>query len=239
MKEFNIDNWNGLLLGTSDSYRQLKDYVENEEAKEKHLHSISITHINSDKSASIKSTVAEYKNEALNTYLLNQIDRAFFHYSNQMIVLLASYLEIIIKEYFEILFYYYPDKMYKYLCTDQNDKQKKTIDIQEALNFDSIEELKIKIADESATKASKGKIKVVLNRINIICGNIINKNLIEKFDRLVDKRNKIVHELDLTEILDKEIYGNRECLFELLKVLGTYLKSNNILIIDKGGIVSK
>jgi len=102
------------LIILPDDYNHLENFVKSKRVRQTYLESIKI--INVDLTGKItkndkNSLATELSDELEKLPHLESVDIAFKQYSNQILVVLVSYLEQIIQEFLEIFYYYKPNKM--------------------------------------------------------------------------------------------------------------------------------
>ncbi len=233
MKKFNISNWHGKLLFTPAYYNTLHSYVNNMNARKEHSKSVTVHR--EDKEISLY----DYDNETLKQYYMGQLDQAMLDYSNMMIVTLSSYIEAILQEFFESLFFCQPVKMYEYLSNLSNDKSKGNVDLETILSAKDMDELICSLAERAATNANKGKFLSIIKRLEKLTNHKFDENVINELNNLVHRRNKIVHENSSFDIKQKTIKNAVENVFSLLKELGIICNNNSIPFYDEGGLLTE
>jgi len=238
--EFNIDSWYGTLLMTPEYYRHLKNYVENNESKLLHLNSITIVSVDLTKPNEIKSEevpVYDYDSNESKKWILDDIAKAFYHYSNQMLVILSSYLELIIQEFFETLFYYHPEKMYDFISSSSQNELKGHVELKLVLNSASIDELKMKLSKRATANANKGDILRIIKKIETLCKCSFDEKLKSNLKNLVEHRNQVIHERKLFDVNEIIVDRTSDNITSLLSSLGKILFKNNIPIVNHSGLV--
>jgi len=230
MIEFNIDGWFASLMLTPDDYSHLQYYVNNNEARRIYLKSINITMVDlrKEKKDDQDVIIYDYDSDEYKKTYLDLIDSAFYRYSNQMLVILSSYLELIIQEFFEVFFYHKPNKMkntYAYL------------DIESLLKTESKKELITILSKIAATNATKGGLKSKIEKIEKLFKVSIDEKLKNNLITLIKHRNKIVHDNSLFDVNYDIINRTSDNIVAILKELGLILKRNKIPINDKGGLI--
>jgi hypothetical protein len=108
-KTFDYDGWYGRILILPFYWTNLKFYVYNKNAKTAYIDSqekaiISVI-IDKEKGVNKVSTI-DFDTHKHKEIFLDPIEEAFLHYTNQMVVIFSTYLELIIKEFIEVFFYY-------------------------------------------------------------------------------------------------------------------------------------
>ena len=114
LKKFDIDSWFAALSFITDDYNNLKMYVKNKRVRKAFLDSINFITIdltNNEFSENKEVMLDKNVNDKEKQTHLESVDIAFRHYSNQMLVILVSYLELIINEFFEIFQHYKTDRI--------------------------------------------------------------------------------------------------------------------------------
>lgn len=152
-------------------------------------------------------------------------------YSRQMIVLAASYLENILADFLKSFFYRYPQNMYDYL--DASETQRGKVDLKDILEVADKEHLIYLLAMRASNNATQGKIKVVMKRIAKLTGEKISNNRVSNLVELVDKRNRIVHELSDTFVDPNEVSSAFEDLKLMLSELRFMAKKMDVPVDDR------
>lgn len=227
LKKFDLDGWFGVLQFLPDDYLHLEQYVKNKQVRKAYLDSIKIINVDLTKDKSSPS-VSISKEETDKLPHIESVDIAFKQYSNQILVVLVSYLEQIIREFLEVFYYYKPEKM----------KQiNGFVDLSELLNCKSNVELLTKLS-KVAADAVRGGIIAKIKRIESLTGKKIDKNLLNKINELVRKRNEIIHKTKSYNVTDSIIGKFNNNITELLKQLGLMLKSNKIPVTSNSGLLN-
>lgn len=126
---------------------------------------------------------------------INEYERSLALVSNQVLVLGATYFELIIKKFFNLVFIFYPEKMYFYIGGDHAGK----ISLKRVLKASSRQELLFDLAEEATSKALSGASNKKLKALIEITKNkhySIEEHIAEEIDRMLLIRNEIIHEND-------------------------------------------
>jgi len=120
MNSFDIGKWVLKLLNTSNAYYDLLIFVNDKDAFTKHAHKRELYH---SKSGDIEIIAIEDSIHKENFIKVIQegIEHSIDNYSNQMIVILATYIETIHSEFFETVFSNNHKLIYDYVSQNNND----------------------------------------------------------------------------------------------------------------------
>lgn len=232
MNKFDVDSWYAALLTLPDDYDHLYNYVKNKKVRQTYLDSIRIITVDLTTNDAWNEKISS--NHQSNNYEkklthLNCVDIAFNRYSDQMLVILVSYLELIIQEFLEVFYYNKPDKI-KHING--------YVDLSALLKTKSKNELLFSLS-KVAADSIKGGIVSRLMKIEELCGKKFNNNLKEELKTLVKRRNNIIHR-DKTYKTSNVIIGKgADNIVVLLRELGLIMKKNKIPIVNKSGLASK
>lgn len=139
-------------------------------------------------------------------------------YNRQMIVIVATYTELILKDFLQVGFCKFPERMYNYLG-DSNDN-KGLVSLRLITKVDSLPELIYALSEQATSTALKGRFKAQLNNLaRIIPEKEIPQKLQAQLIDLVEKRNRIVHEASQEQISDDNVREVLDVCFELLTSL--------------------
>ena len=133
--------------------------------------------------------------------------KSFEIYSRQSLVVLASFLEGVITNFFYCVFCKHPNRMYNFISSGSNQNIIGKIDLKKILSFSNIEDLLFDLASEASNNASSGDYKSVLKRLVEITKGAVTLEEANKTIQIIEIRNRIVHELSQEEI-DPELVAN-------------------------------
>jgi hypothetical protein len=230
MFSFDIGKWVLKLLNTSNSYFDLLEFVNDKDAFKSHTEKRTIysSSINSEEIIEINIKDSEYKK-----YFIHEIKTAIEHsmenYSNQMIVILATYIETMHSEFFYSIFTKNNKLIYDYITEHEHVKLNLIFDSKDK---DEIIDKLINIAKKNIIN---GSLKKINERIFKITKYKIDINLIESIQtNILDKRNLIVHESTLLIISEEELHKYFNLIEKYLIELGKACKRNGAYYIDQG-----
>jgi hypothetical protein len=150
-------------------------------------------------------------------YLLGEIEIAYQVYLKQMIVLAATYVELILKDFFLSFFVAKPAQMNKVLAS--SGKEKAMVSLNEILNTGSKEELVMKLAERAALIKGSGEPDKILKTLISECKIKLERPLIDDLRSLKEQRNRIVHEETDEQVDIKQVLNSFGLLLYFLYVL--------------------
>ncbi|GEM_PF-4224554 len=165
-------------------------------------------------------------NDRSDEYLFGEIKIAYQVYLKQMIVLATTYVELILKDFFECLLTAHPQRMNIYLSSEGTGKA--MITLNEVINEISKETLMLRLTERAASIAVGPKFDKVVEAIIKECKLELHRPLVEDLRTLNELRNRIVHENTREEINIQQVHNNFGLLIYLLFILGQTAKKYRI-----------
>jgi hypothetical protein len=139
-------------------------------------------------------------------------------YNRQMVVIVATYIELILKDFLQVGFCKFPERMHNYL--DDGNGYKGLVSLKLITKVTSLPELIFDLSEQAASNALKGRFKAQLNNLaKIIPEQEISQRLHGQLIDIVEKRNRIVHEASQEQISDDNVREVLDTCFELLTSL--------------------
>ena len=240
MTEFNLENWYTTLLLFPEYFYSLRNYVNNEDSRMMYLKSIKIITAkgnldNIKDNNSDEVSIYDYNNYGSKKFILDNLEVAFYHYSNQIFVILSSYMELILQDFFETLFFHKPELMYEFVNSDSKNKLRGYVKLDLILKSESIDKLKGKLSITAASNANKGSIVNIIKRVETIGKKTLDKKVQTNLEILIKHRNQVVHEGKLFNVDGALIKSASDDIISLLYFFADILKSKNIPLIDNSG----
>jgi hypothetical protein len=198
--EFDGDLWLFKSLEDYIAYKNLSEYINNPDAIKCHIESFDYVLLGS--SGGLPEDVEDLHRE----HKEQDLTKVMNHFCNLTIVGLCTTYEAAIKDFLLCFFFYNPSHIYSFIGT--NDLQG-IVSLKEILKSKSHEDLIFNLAENAASKASKGKYGDILNRISKLCNEEKCKKISGQLNELQAERNKIIHnkyskERELQEIASKQ-----------------------------------
>lgn len=214
INEFDIGKWVVKLLNTSQSYFRLLDFIYDEEAFELHTNNRIIYSGTKNNFEIIQ--MREMDDLVTKRYLTDglreDLEHAIDNYSNQIIVILATYLETIHSEFFQSLFSKNNKFIYNYASDSIEHRGYIKMDL--ILDSQSKDDMMDKLIKNAKKNILNGSLKKINEKIFKITKYQIEKKLIDDIqNKIVDRRNDIVHEAKASMIKSEEI----SILFDLIE----------------------
>lgn len=150
-------------------------------------------------------------------------------YTRQMIVVTATYIELILRDFVGVAFRKYPERMHNFL--DKGNGHKAAVSLKLIMKAPSLVDLLYDLSEQAASNAVKGRFKSQLNNLaKIIPEQEIAQNLQDELVSIVDRRNRIVHEASQEEISVDEVRHALDTCLELLVSLANIAVKCGILL---------
>jgi len=180
----------------------------------------------------------KYKTRARFSEVSNKVEDSI-HFLNgvqvfrrQMIVLLRTFLEQIIKDFLVNVFIGRPEKMARYLLLGEFQGDQSLDEFEKVLHDNKTAIIK-ELPKNAATRATAGKMQRVLNRVEEISGAKIEKCTKDTLIRLNAVRTHIVHEASNQEITSEFLSESVGAIADLVVALRKVCTANNILDVDE------
>lgn len=150
-------------------------------------------------------------------------------YNRQMVVVTATYIEPILKDFLRVVFYKFPERMHDYL--DEGNGYKGLVSLKLIIKASSLPELLYDLSEQAASNALKGRFKSQLNNLTkVIPEQEITQDLQNELIRIVEKRNRIVHEASQEQITVDELRQTFDTCIKLLTFLAEVAVRCGILL---------
>lgn len=150
-------------------------------------------------------------------------------YNRQMVVVTATYIELILKDFLQSIFCKFPERMHNYL--DDGNGYKGLVSLKLITKADSLPELILELSEQAASNVLKGRFKAQLNSLaRVVPEEEISQQLQGQLIDIVEKRNRIVHEASKEQILDDDVRKFLDIDFELLNSLANIAIKCNIAL---------
>ena len=141
-------------------------------------------------------------------------------YNRQMVVVTATYIELILKDFLRVVFCKFPERMHDYL--DESNGYKGSVRLKLITKVSSLSELLYDLAEQAASNALKGRFKTQLNNLaRIVPEQEITQNLQTELIGIVERRNRIVHEASQVPLTTDEVRQAFDTCAELLTSLAS------------------
>lgn len=233
MNSFDIGKWVMKLMTTSRSYFTLLEFTNDEHTFHSYTNQKVVYSSSNDtvELIELKMEKSPHK-EDFQQMIFDDIEHSLENYSNQLIVILATYIETMHSEFFQSLFNHNNKLIYDYLFSNNEYKELNILN----LIFEA--ESKNEIIEQLISKAKKnvvnGSLKKINDRILKITEYQIEKKIIDSIQlNIIDNRNMIIHESKNIKIKDEEIKSYFELTEQYLFELGNACKKYGSSYIDQ------
>lgn len=237
MYYLDLGKWVFKLINTYRSYENLLNFVNDQDAFNTHFNNKVVYKYELENFEII--SMNDYTNKKyFEDSIKETINEAIDNYSNQMIVILAAYIETIQSEFFKSLFYRHNSFIYDFISN--NSEQKGYVHLNMILDSESKDEILDKLIYNAIKNITNGSLKKINERVLKITKYQIDTNLSEDIQkRIINKRNDIVHESKSIVIDDDEIKSLFDLAEKYLIELGYICKKANIPYLDQSDLLNK
>ncbi|MFZ5904705.1 MAG: hypothetical protein ACOYZ8_14255 [Chloroflexota bacterium] len=151
-------------------------------------------------------------------------------FRRQIVVLLKTYLEKIIKDFSINVFIGKPEKMAKYVLSDE--LQDGRMELEKILG-ESKNVMLSELPQKAAARITKGELSKVLNRIAEVSGAKIKERTKTTLIKLNEVRTHIVHDVSSEEISTEFLYESFEAVRDLITSFREVCAENNISDVEE------
>jgi hypothetical protein len=181
--------------------------------------------LNDEQGKNIYLRKRRFRGEDTNQILLNGVQV----FRRQMIVLLKTFLEKIIKDFSINVFIGRPEKMARYLLPDEFQDGK--IELEKILGESTTTPLH-ELPQKAAARVTRGELSKIFNRLDEISKAKIKKRTRETLINLNKIRTHIVHDASSNEISTELLHESFEAVRDLIASFREVCALNNILDVD-------
>lgn len=223
---FDADKWRSLIEEHLSAYICLLEYITNKSALEVHSQTIKEEFLSKSKRSQILKMLMDHaekngKDSFLVWGRISNIHESFIIYMRQSIVVLASFVEGVITNFYYCVFCKYPERMYDFIHSDQNQNIKGKVDLKKILSLPNKDLLLFQLASDASKNAANGEYKSVLKRLSDITKGTVTPEETGKIFEIFDIRNKIVHELYQEEFDPEFVAQKYKAVTEFISCLET------------------
>ena len=148
-------------------------------------------------------------------------------YGRQMIVVVSTYIELVLKDFLAAVFSTFPERMHNYL--DEGDGNKGLVSLKLITKAPTLLDLLYELSEQASSNALKGRFKTQLNNLNrVITGYEIPKELQTDLVEIIERRNRIVHEASQEEIGEDYIRAAFDTCMNLVKSLADFALTSDM-----------
>ena len=196
-------------------YQIVHAFLTDKEALKKHLDSLQVITA-SDEGVTYRGleTAPEFA-----SHIESTVERGEQFHNRQMVVVASTYIELILRDYLTVLFNHFPLRMYGYLYAQDKEKLGGFVPLKEVVQFDSLNDLLKNLSEQATANALKGRFTAQVNNLERITGEKIPSDLKRKLTRLIEVRNRIVHETSPEEISEAQVKAVLDSCHELINFL--------------------
>ncbi len=234
---FDIGDWQGRFIFTPSYYVKVVSILKDNEIINKSFEGIVVVNENGE-----TSDIPDWAKHHLFEHHKQEINLGAEIFSQQMIIVVSTYIESLVQEFCEVLFIRHPKRMYSYLVLSDDKNEKTTIKGQVSLKMivakTSKEELIRELAKQAAKELISKSWKKAFDEINNISGKRkISTSIKKEILKILELRNKIIHEnasFDIDEGIVNKAFTDAGV---LLEELANILKDNNVPYSDPGYLI--
>jgi RiboL-PSP-HEPN len=212
---FKAGNWYQEILVSLNFYQIVHAFLTDKEALKKHLDSLQVITA-SDEGVTYRGleTAPEFA-----SHIESTVERGEQFHNRQMVVVASTYIELILRDYLIVLFNHFPLRMYEYLYAQDKDELGGFVSLKEVVQVDSLNDLLKNLSEQATANALKGRFTAQVNNLERITSEKIPDDLKRKLTRLIEMRNRIVHETSPEEISEAQVKGVLDSCHELINFL--------------------
>lgn len=166
-------------------------------------------------------------------YLRGEMNTAKDVYLRQMIVLAATYVELILTDFFRCVYITGPQRMNQVLPPHG----KATVALMEIIQSDSKEELLANLADRAARHKGDGEPDKIVRQLVTDCHIKLHLPLIDDLKTLKELRNRIVHDDTEEAVTFEEVHSTFGMILYLLYVLAQATEAFGVACWDNTGFL--
>lgn len=227
---FDIGKWVMKLIYTNNSYSTLLEFTNDNDTFDTYMHNKSV-YIGSEDGELIvnedQSSKVHFANE-----LKNEVLHAIENYSNQMVIILATYIETMHSDFFESIFIKNNKLIYQY-ASDSPDK-KGYVKVNLIIDSNSKDEIINRLIIVAKKNIVNGSLEKINQKIKTITKYQIDTKLAKEVQlNILNKRNMIIHEAASPMINKNDIDYYFELVEKYLFELGSAAKKYKAPIIDQ------
>lgn len=156
--------------------------------------------------------------ESSDEYLRGEMDIAYNVYLRQSIVLAATYVELVLADFFQCLYHAYPLRMNDVL--PPRDKARASIPLDQIVASDSKEVLLSRLAVQAGKLKTDNEPHKTVKQLVSDCGIRLERPLVEDLKRFRELRNQIVHDGTEVQVTVSQVHEVFGIVLYLLFVLG-------------------
>lgn len=167
-------------------------------------------------------------------YLREEMNIAKDVYLRQMIVLAATYVELIVTDFFRCVFIAQPQRMNQVLPPDGNSAM---VPLTEVIQADSKDQLLANLANRAARLKGDRQPDKLVKRLTTDCHIKLHLPLVDDLKSLTELRNRIVHEDSDEKITLEEVHSRFGMILYLLYVLAQATEAHGVACWDDTGFL--
>ena len=224
-KPFQAGWWLLEVVKSLNSHRIIHDFITSRESLAAFLKSQEVV-MGSERGLEVCEDADTIK--IFHDRISSDVEQAGKFYSGQMVVLASTYIELVLKDFLGIFFSHFPGRMYEFLYTQDKEEHKGAVSLKEIIKVDSMPELINNLAEQATANILKGRFTAQLNNLAKITKLEPTNDLKTKLSSLVERRNRIVHEVSKEEVKENDVESAFDTCTDLIKYLAEVSAHNNI-----------
>lgn len=206
---FNGDHWKWKSLEDYIAFKEMYGFVNDHQAMETYKNSMTYVALEPE-------LHEENTHQKLRNYKASSIIDSLDHFASQTLISLCTTYEVASKDFFKNLFIKHPRFMHDYVGEGKNRGTIKLNDLVESGGYETFIEA---ISEKSSSVASKGKYGDTLIRASKLCKYKIEDEVVNKINSLQNKRNKIIHEKNITPFAIEDIEAAQSLVAHVIEML--------------------
>jgi hypothetical protein len=222
---FEAGKWYQEIILSLNFYQTVHAFLTDRSALKKHLDSWEVIE-GSDEGVKYRPLEAASK---FALHIQSTVERGEQLYNKQMVVIAATYIELILNDYLSVLFRYFPLRMYEYLYAHKKEEHKGVVSLKEIVKAKELDELLKSLSDKATANALKGRpFATRISNLEKITKKKVPGDLKSQLTALVERRNGIVHEAPQEEVTEEEVRGVLDTCLELIRFLALASNESSI-----------
>jgi len=236
---FDISKWQLETVQIIGAYQALERLLSSSDSLQYHISRLPFLSWDKDGNtgSGVFTQLPEEHQAGFSDLLFTSFESAREVYNRQMVVLAATYTEVISDDFLYCLFISYPERMYDYIDEDQSKFNKGKVDLKDILKESSKESLIRALARRSTSIAMRGKFSKVAKVIENVSKCRLDSTLVRNLSEVVEQRNRIVHEAVKDEITSERVHEAFDLIEQFLKFLGKIAHQIGIPFNDHGFLI--
>jgi hypothetical protein len=240
---FSANKWATELYRVIQAYWHIQFFLTNQDAISEYIKIHKAPQpINPDDSNSqlttkdaLEALIDEQKHENPHMIIMTEreiaenLQESINIYNRQMVVLIATLIEQVIRDFLKAAFIAHPERMYTFLIDDGGHHG--MVSLKLITKAKSLTDLINELSDQATYNAMKGRFEIQLNNItNVVKAAVVPDEIKTQLIETMEMRNRIVHEASHEDITQDDLHNIFDTCIELLVFFNATANKNGIPI---------